>query len=288
MFISCNFATKVKNEMILFPNAKINLGLHVLSRRKDGFHNIETVFYPVGLSDILEVENADKIDREPSFHETGISSGVPYEKNLCYKAFLLLKDKYEIPGTCIHLHKIIPNGAGLGGGSSDAAYMLIGLNSYYKLGLSKKELLSYAIKLGADCSFFIINKPVFAEGRGEKFSEIELSLKNYYLLIVKPPYSISTPEAYQTCNPSIPKYSLKEIIGQPVAGWKEFITNDFEKVMFNKYPESIKIKEQLYKNGALFALMSGSGSSFYGIFKNHPDDDIFRKKGFFTWTGILK
>ena len=272
--------------MIVFPNAKINLGLSVIAKRKDGFHDIETVFYPVDLSDILEIQGASP-EQDPAFTETGLISGVPAGKNLCYRAMKLLEEDYPIPSTIVHLHKLIPNGAGLGGGSSDAAFMLKCLNSYYKLGIEPARLQEYASQLGADCSFFIPNRPVFAWGKGDVFRDIDISLKDYFILIVKPPFSISTVEAYSMCQPAPAKLSVFDAVKRPVEEWKHLLVNDFEKVMEKKFPGALRIKEDLYSLGAVFSLMSGSGSSFYGIFKEKPDDSLFRKSGYFTWSSSL-
>ena len=269
--------------MILFPNAKINLGLNVISKRPDGFHNIESIFVPVHLSDILEF--IESPDGQFVFENTGIQAG-GLENNLCVKAYHLLKKKYNLPPLHIHLNKIIPVGAGLGGGSSDATMMLKGLNEYFKLDLSEHELLNMAAELGSDCPFFFFNHPMFIEGRGEKLSPIEISLKGMWLAIIYPEIFVSTSEAYMEIYPEKWEPGLKQIIRKPVNQWKEIMKNDFEEGVFRKYPIIKKIKEELYSKGAIYASMSGSGSSVYGIFDGKPNVEAMKKQ-FFTWIGEL-
>lgn len=248
--------------MISFANAKINLGLLITEKREDGYHNIETIFYPAKLYDVVEANPATTLQFESSGLEIP-SSG----KNLCEKAFELIKDKYTVQPISIHLLKNIPIGAGLGGGSSDAAYVLKMLNKMNNLGLNNEELKSYAEKLGADCPFFIDNKPVFAEGIGTSFQEIDVDLSDYFIVIIKPDIHISTVEAYQNVIPQIPKVDLKRAIQLPIQEWKFHIVNDFELGIFQKYPTIEKIKHALYEQGALYASMSGSGSAVFGIFE---------------------
>ena len=256
--------------MLTFPNAKINLGLNVVERRTDGYHNIETVFYPVGLCDVLELMPSDTC-MDYSFSSSGIELGGDPEDNLIVKAYRLLRSDYQFPAVDISLVKQIPFGAGLGGGSSDAAFMLKGLNELFELKITKRKLEKYAAMLGADCPVFIKNKPVFASGIGNVFTSIKISLKGYFLLLVKPDIHVSTPEAYSLVVPEIPQTSLFELIQGPVTGWKDTIKNDFEKSVFEIYPEIQSIKNQLYEMGAVYASMSGSGSSVYGIFKTEPE-----------------
>ena len=256
--------------MITFPNAKINLGLNIVERRSDGYHNIETVFYPVGLSDVLEVVPSDTC-MDYSFSSSGIELNGDPEDNLIVRAYRLLRSDFQFPPVDISLIKQIPFGAGLGGGSSDAAFMLKGLNELFELNITKRKLEKYAAMLGADCPVFIKNKPVFASGIGNVFSPIKISLKGYFLLLVKPDIHVSTPEAYSLVVPEIPQHSLLELIKGPVSGWKDTIKNDFEKSVFEIYPEIQSIKNQLYEMGAVYASMSGSGSSVYGIFKTEPE-----------------
>ncbi len=272
--------------MLTYPNAKINLGLHVVEKRPDGYHNIETVFYPIGLCDILEVEPSESCS-DYSFSSSGIALNGDPEDNLIVKAYRLLQSEYEIPPIDITLIKQIPFGAGLGGGSSDAAFMLKALNEMFELKITPKKLEKIAAELGADCPVFIKNKAVFATGTGNEFTKIKLSLKNYFLVLVKPDIHVSTPEAYSLVVPEKPQFSLFESIQKPITEWKTWIKNDFEKSVFAKYPEIKELKNELYKMGALYASMSGSGSSVYGIFEKEPDMK-FGFKNCFVTGGYLK
>lgn len=260
--------------MITFPNAKINLGLNIVEKRTDGYHNIETVFYPVGWKDILEIIPAEKKinrKRDVSFYASGIRITGGLKKNTCLKAYELLKSKYELPPVEIHLHKIIPAGAGLGGGSSDAAFTLLMLNKAFKLGITERELEKLASSIGADCAFFIRNKPVFAGGIGDLFEDINISLADYHIVIVKPDVSVNTTLAYKNVIPGKPAVSIRDIVRTPVGEWKHSLFNDFESSVFKKFPAIKHIKEQLYDAGAIYASMSGSGSSVFGIFADQPD-----------------
>lgn len=252
--------------MISFPNAKINLGLYVTEKRPDGFHNIETVFFPVGWSDALEIAEAEEFQ----FSASGIPIAGDPESNLVVKAYRLLQKDFNLPAIKIHLHKQIPFGAGLGGGSSDAAFMLKLLNKSYDLGLGEKELLNYAAVLGSDCPFFILNKPVFATGRGEIMQETSVSLNGMFILLVKPPVEVSTATAYQLVVPQKPKVSLPELLSLPVQDWEGKIVNQFEKSVFQQYPELKEVKQSLYELGAEYVSMSGSGSCIFGLFKEIP------------------
>jgi len=252
--------------MICFPNTKINLGLHILSKRPDGYHNIETVFYPVNnLCDALEIVPAG--GGKTTFSQTGILVGGNPEDNLVMKAYRLLKEDYTLPEIAIYLRKQIPLGAGLGGGSSDAAFMIKLLNDFISLNLSIEQMETYAGRIGADCPFFIQNRPVFAEGTGTVFSPVAISLQAYNLVIVKPPVSVSTKEAYAQVKPHQPAVSLKDIICLPVTEWKNLLVNDFESGVFALYPEIEKVKQQLYAEGAVYASMTGSGSAVFGLFE---------------------
>ncbi len=253
--------------MIVFPNAKINLGLQILKRRHDNYHDLETVFYPIKIYDALEIIESPKME----FSVSGTSIEGEIKDNICLKAYDVVADHYELPAIQIHLHKNIPIGAGLGGGSSDAAFMIKALNDKFELSLSIEKMKSYARKLGADCSFFIENKPVFAEGIGDQFSESELDLSTYNFVIVKPAIHISTSEAYQLIIPNGQGKRLKQQIKTPVENWKNNVINDFETGILDKYPEIREIKETLYQSGALYASMSGSGSAVFGIFKGRPN-----------------
>jgi 4-diphosphocytidyl-2-C-methyl-D-erythritol kinase len=261
-----------KQHMICFPNAKINLGLNIVSRRCDGYHNLETIFYPIDIKDGLEIVNSSSEEQYRFFQTGDIIIGDP-SNNLVIKAFELIKDytKTKIPNIDIHLLKKIPTGAGLGGGSSDAAFMLKLLNDSYNLNISEKELIELALQIGADCPFFLYNKPTFATGIGDELMPIDLDLSSMYILIVKPNIFISTKEAYSMINIKKHTLSLKEIVDRPLYEWKELMKNDFEPPIFRKYPQICNIKQQLYDLGATYASMSGSGSSLYGIFREKPD-----------------
>lgn len=255
--------------MVSFPNAKINLGLHVVEKRTDGFHNIETIFYPIkGLCDILEVIPSKTA--EASLHNTGFTVDAPTASNLCIKAWQLLQNIYKIPPVDIYLHKQIPFGAGLGGGSADAAQTLLILNELFKLELSNDVLKQYALKLGSDCAFFIENKPMLASGRGEILSPINIDLSRYYIAVLKPSSGVSTAQAYAGITPRKSVFALADLSQYPIEQWKELLRNDFEPHIFNLLSEVAKLKEMLYKQGAAYASMSGSGSSVYGLFKSNP------------------
>ncbi len=267
--------------MIAFPNAKINLGLNIIEKRADGFHNLETLFYPINLCDALEIIAAP--DEPTVFNSTGIDIPGDSEKNLCLKAYHLLKNDFDLKNVKIHLHKVIPMGAGLGGGSSDAAQTLVLLNEIFNLELSQDQLINYARKLGADCAFFILNKPVFATARGDIFNEIDLKLNGYQVIIVKPENHVNTAEAYTNVNISSANNSLMSEIQKPISKWKEIIKNDFEVTIFKKYPEIKVIKNTLYQNGAVYASMSGSGSAVYGLFEKSVDlSKIFENDFYFS------
>ena len=258
--------------MTVFPNAKINIGLNVVERRPDGYHNIETIFYPIGLRDALSIEPSETCT-DYSFSSSGIEIQGDPEENLIIKAYRLLQTKYQFPPIDIFLMKQIPFGAGLGGGSSDAAFTLKAINELFQLKISTKRLEQLASKLGADCPFFIQNQPTFATGIGNVFSPVELSLKGYWLLLAKPDIHVSTPEAYAGVTPKPAEIPLSELVKMPVEEWKNFIFNDFEPSVFHKYPKIASIKEEMYEMGAAYASMSGSGSSVYGIFKEKPSFD---------------
>lgn len=254
--------------MIVFPNAKINIGLNIVEKRVDGYHNIETIFFPIGLSDVLEI-NLGK--EESTFSNTGIIIEQGNEvNNLCTKALNLLSQNYSIKPVNIHLHKIIPIGAGLGGGSSDGSFTLKTINSLQNLNIDEPELLNFASKLGSDCPFFIYNKPVFAKGTGNIFESVEINLKGYFLVLISPGIHVNTAKAYSKSIPKMPEKSLKDIISKPVELWKDFVFNDFEPIVFKEYPQIERIKKTLYNSGAVYASMSGSGSSVFGLFKTNP------------------
>lgn len=254
--------------MIIFPNCKINLGLHILQKRADGFHNLETVFYPVPLQDGLEIITADSSIKESiQFSTSGLNIGTSLQDNICVKAFLLLKKEFpHLPPIQMHLHKVIPSGAGLGGGSADAAFTLMLLNKKYNLGLSNEQLMRFALQLGSDCPFFILNTPCFATGRGEQLKPVSVNISGYRLILVNPKIHISTAEAFSKITPNNDRTSPELLVNLPVSQWKDVLHNDFENGVFKLHPETKKIKEQLYETGAIYASMSGSGSTVYGIF----------------------
>lgn len=254
--------------MITFPNAKINLGLNIVEKRPDGYHNLETIFYPIHLQDALEVTRRESKDKAYTLRISGTALDGEAEDNLVVKAYRLLKEDYPaIQPVDIHMYKHIPTGAGLGGGSSDGAHMIKLLNEKFALGLTIEQMETYAARLGADCAFFIQNKPVFATGIGNVFEPVDFSLNGYYIVLVKPEVCVSTRDAFSHITPSRPKVSLKEIVTQPVETWKACMKNDFEDSVFRIYPEIAAIKDKLYDLGAVYASMSGSGSTVYGLFK---------------------
>lgn len=249
--------------MITFPNAKINLGLDVVEKRPDGYHNLETVFYPIPLHDILEITRSEEF----SFTMHNAKFDGSDNDNLVVKAYNLLAEEYDMPKVKISLYKNIPTGAGMGGGSADAAFALKMLNEIAKLGLSDEKLEEHAARLGADCAFFIKNKPAYATGIGNILTPVDCDLTGYHMVVVKPDIHISTKEAYSLVNPEYPENALSDIIKKPVEEWKGVMKNDFENSVFAKYPSIREIKEKLYESGAVYASMSGSGSAFFGIFK---------------------
>ncbi len=265
--------------MIVYPNAKINLGLNIVEKRPDGYHNLETVFYPINLLDALEITVVDKQEQECAIKVSGeVLAGRP-EDNLVVKAYKAIKTLFpdKIKSVEAHLHKHIPSGAGLGGGSSDAAFTLKLLNEKFQLGLSDEKLQQIAANIGADCPFFIKNKPVFAQGIGDVFTELDFSLKGKVIVLVKPDIGVSTKDAYAMINPKKPEIPLTELLKQPIEQWKNNVVNDFEKSVFRKFPEIAAIKDRLYDLDALYAAMSGSGSAVFGIFNQQIEhiDEIF-------------
>jgi 4-diphosphocytidyl-2-C-methyl-D-erythritol kinase len=249
--------------MLSFANAKLNLGLFLTEKREDGYHNLETVFYPVKLYDVIELIDAE----ENSCVIKGIDIPGKADDNICLKAFKQLQADFKLPNQQIILLKNIPVGAGLGGGSADAAFLIKLVNEKFKLGLSVERMQSYARDLGADCAFFIENKPAYAFAKGDEFEDIKLDLSAYFIVLVKTAVHVSTAEAYQNVNVKQPAISLKELIHLPLNEWKDKIVNDFETSVFVKYPQIDEIKTKLYAAGATFALMSGSGSSVFAIFE---------------------
>lgn len=271
--------------MIVFPHSKINIGLNIVEKRADGFHSIQSVFYPVGLSDILEVVEGKKAGIE--LHLSGIKIPGSTEDNLLVKTYKLLCAQMPLPPVKVHLHKIVPTGAGLGGGSSDASFFLKALNERFELGLAWGELHHYARQIGSDCSFFVGNKPAYAEGRGDELESIKVDLGSYHLCIVHPGIHVDTREAFAGVIPKKPQHSLEDLIQTlPVEKWKGAIHNDFEDTVLKKYPAIAAIKEKLYAAGALYASMSGSGSAVYGLFADATD---LKKEfpGNFVWEEML-
>ena len=276
-----------KLNMLVFPKAKINLGLNIVGKRSDGFHNIESVFYNINWQDALEVVEIRGTEETEGIKETNgilgtkgegieiVNSGIdinsPLKENLIFKAFNLLKNRVKLPPLKVYLHKNIPMGAGLGGGSSDAASFLKLTNKKFELKLSKNDLKEIASQIGSDCAYFIENKPAFATQKGEILEPINLDLSKYYILLVYPNMNSNTKEAYEGVIPKKPIKSVKEIVlNEPLGNWKNILFNDFEKTIFKKYPEIENIKNTLYKNGAIYSAMSGSGSAVFGIFNEKP------------------
>lgn len=256
--------------MIVFPNSKINLGLHILRKRADGFHDLETVFYPIALHDALEIVQNSSPVSDIELTTSGLKIDASNEDNICFKAYQLLKKDFPVlPPIKMHLHKVIPSGAGLGGGSSDGAFTQTLLNKKFNLELSEDRLIDYALQLGSDCPFFIRNKPCYATGRGEKMEAIELNLSNYKIVLVNPGIHVHTGKAFSKITPSDKRNSIKEIIQQPIEQWKNILKNDFEESVFTDHPEIKTVKEKLYGKGAVYASMSGSGSSVYGLFEKN-------------------
>lgn len=254
--------------MIFFPPAKINLGLYVHRKRADGFHEIETCMVSIPFTDILEIIPADAF----VFHQTGLVVDADPESNLCVRAFRLMQSTFGIPNVYMHLRKQIPMGAGMGGGSADAAYVLLGLNQLFSLNCPVEKLQELAGQLGSDCPFFILNLPQLATGRGEILSPIEVSLAGYWITFIHPGIHVSTKEAYagiQFVNNVRP--AIESIVSQPIQKWKDLLVNDFERSIFPSHPELEEIKNQLYQEGAVYAAMSGSGSTLFGIYDKKPD-----------------
>lgn len=273
--------------MIFFPNCKINLGLHILQKRPDGFHNLETVFYPVALNDALEiVKNNDKDAAALTWSASGNIIEGTLQDNLCIKAFNLVKKDYpHLPAIRMHLHKNIPSGAGLGGGSADAAFTLQLLDQKFGLHIPAAKMQEYALQLGSDCPFFLINKPSVAKGRGEMLEPLDLNLSAYKILIVNPGIHVNTGWAFGQLQLSAEKKpGLTTILNMPVWQWKTMLVNDFEIPVFEKYPAIKQIKDTLYEAGALYAALSGSGSSVFGIFEKTVDAIKFPQGYFYKWV----
>lgn len=258
-----------------FPIAKINLGLNIVQKRSDGYHNLQTVFYPVPIQDRLEVmesgeQRTERKDCELSL--TGIQVSGDVQQNLVVRAYHLLKEDFPtLPCIRVTLHKGIPTQAGMGGGSSDCAYMIRLLNEQFALGLDDGHMMRYAARLGADCAFFILSRPCYAEGIGELLQPIDLDLSGWHIGIVRPDIPVPTKEAFSRIHPHYPAKNCRDVVLQPVETWKDDLVNDFEESVFALHPEIGQTKEQLYKTGATYAAMSGSGSALFGLFKERPD-----------------
>lgn len=258
--------------MVVFPNSKINIGLNILQKRPDGFHNLETVFLPVPLKDALEIIKAKEQMPPVVFTQSGLRVDGNAADNLCLKAYHLLKKDFpELPAVNMHLHKAIPMGAGLGGGSSDAAFTLMLLNDKFNLNLTTEQLIQYSLALGSDCPFFIFNKPCYATGRGEMLQPVDISMAGYKLVLINPGIHINTGWAFTQLDQNRVSKNLSGCISMPVQNWRANIINDFEAPVFKAHPALREIKEMLYNKGALYAAMSGSGSTIYGIFEKSPD-----------------
>ncbi len=270
--------------MIEYSPCKINLGLEIIDKRSDGYHNIESVFYPVPLFDIIEINRNNSKDF--NYTQSGFIVDTDIENNLLYKAWNLIQSKYNIGGIDVHLHKQIPMGAGLGGGSSNAVTLIRMLIKEFKLDVLPDEFHHIAKSLGSDCPFFIDNKPVFVFNTGTDFRDIDFSLKDYYLVIVKAPISVSTQQAYEGVQPKFSEFNLLNISQLPIKEWERNIVNRFEEHIFKIYPELQKIKDKLLQMGAQYSAMSGSGSAIYGIFKEQPKPLDF-PVDYFVWDSII-
>ncbi len=267
--------------MVVFPNAKINLGLKIIKKRQDGYHELETCFYPVLWQDILEIIESTNTKLSLSGNE------IPQDgDNIVLKAYRILKSDFNIPPVHIHLHKVIPIGAGLGGGSADAAFTLSLLNNQFSLGLDHNQLKKYAVELGADCVFFIENQPMLATGIGDNLTNVDVSMKGRHVLLVYPNIHISTNVAFSKIIPKKPDIGIKQILAEKnITEWIQYLTNDFEFPVFEKYPILLKLKQQLYHHGAIYASMSGTGSCIYAIFDDIPQINF--SKSFKIWQGKL-
>ena len=268
--------------MILFPPAKINLGLRIVRKRADGYHDLETALLPVPWRDALEVIRSDTF----SFQTSGLPIPGAPDSNLCVRAYRLLQQDFDLPPVAVHLHKIIPLGAGLGGGSSDAASLLVLLNDLFELSLTTSVLESYAARLGSDCPFFINPHPRRASGTGTTLEDLPLDLSGRHLLIVYPKVSVSTAEAYARVVPRQPDSNLRNLLTQPLENWKDQVVNDFEVSVFQQHPVLADLKEQLYRAGATYASLSGSGSALYGLF-DEPVELPAGWEEYTVWQGEL-
>lgn len=268
MYPNCAYFRHV----ISFPNAKINLGLNIVGKRDDGFHDIESVFYPVSWKDILEIVPEKSGTGKVSFVSSGLEIPSHGSPNLCETVYALMNEEFNLPSVKIHLHKIVPIGAGLGGGSADAAFTAVMLNDMFKLGLSAEKLEAIVAKVGSDCPFFVQNKPAYVTGRGEILEPFDLDLSGFWIVLVNPNIHIGTKEAYAGITLSETDYSLKELLQKDVSEWKNMVKNDFEASIFPKHPKISEIKDGLYELGAAYTSMTGSGSTVFGLFKSEPKE----------------
>ncbi len=277
--------------MITFPVAKINLGLNVVEKRADGYHNLQTVFYPVPIMDALEIvpmSDGFPSDVDCDLKVTNITIEGDEQRNLVVRAYQLLKADYpELPRVHAHLWKGIPTQAGMGGGSSDCGYMIRLLNETFDMGLSSEQMQQYAARLGADCAFFIESRACYAEGIGERLQPIDLDLSGWHIGVVRPDIPVPTKEAFSRIHPHYPALNCRDVVKQPVETWRDRLTNDFEESVFVLHPEIGAVKEQLYKMGATYAAMSGSGSALFGLFKEEPDALRQTFPDMFTFSGVL-
>ena len=275
--------------MISFPNAKINLGLNVVEKRTDGFHNLETIFLPISINDALEIITVKEKGATLEFTYSGLPIMGNTNENLCVRAYYLLQQDFKLPAIKMHLHKSIPMGAGLGGGSADGAFTLKLLNTIFELKLTEQHLLDYALQLGSDCPFFIKNKPCFATSRGEILEEVTINLSAYEIVLINPNIHISTTKAFSKITPLHPQKSIKTISQQPITTWKKELINDFEKNLANDYLLIEHIKNVLFHNGAVYASMTGTGSTVFGLFKNVTEKPVFNfpKEYQIFWTKII-
>jgi 4-diphosphocytidyl-2-C-methyl-D-erythritol kinase len=269
--------------MVAFPPCKINLGLSIVRKRGDGYHDIETCFYPLPFTDVLEIIPA----RSAQFTTSGLAIPGSPDENICVKACSLLTEDFALPPVSIHLHKIIPTGAGLGGGSSDAAHTLRLLNGIFNLRLDQEKLMSYAARLGSDCSFFVQDNPMMGFGRGEVLKSAEADLKGKFLILLHPGLHVSTADAYSGVTPGAPVFPIESTVTKSVDQWKILLQNDFEKSVFERFPLIATLKDELYKSGALYASMSGSGSSVFGIFETAVDVNGTPAAPYVIWKGFL-
>lgn len=272
--------------MIIFSPAKINIGLQILKKRPDGFHDLQSVMHSAGLCDILEISRLHHASQKVLFTQSGRRFEADQKDNLCLKAWDMFAGKCDLPPLEMHLHKQIPVGAGLGGGSSNASATLMGLNSLAENPLSNHQLSEMAAMLGSDCPYFLHKEPMMMEGRGEILSPVQLKLEGLYLVLLFPEIHVSTAEAYGGVRPSIPKHFLTDLIQEPLSSWKERIENDFEPSVFKTYPQLSNLKNELYREGALYASLSGSGSSLYGLFNTPPSLPEELKKHV-IWAGAI-